>query len=89
MIISCYFLLVESAVNRPLTSISPCICAENGSKPGTTFLLCSNNNLTDDRASEILDVFLTSSRVSTVSILEMAFTLMTREFQIKFSSLHK
>ena len=78
MIISCYFLLVESAVNCPLTSISPCICAENGSKPGTIFLLCGNNNLTDDRASEILDVFLTSSRVSPVSVLEMALTLMTR-----------
>jgi hypothetical protein len=76
--ISYFSLLVESAVNCPLTSISPCICAENGGNRGTIFLLCTNSNLTDDRASEILDIFLTSSRVSPVSILEMASTLMTR-----------
>ena len=61
---------------------APCTCNENTltNNPGTIYLDCYNKpslNLTDARASEILDAFLTTSGVTPLGAIDMWNNLLT------------
>ena len=73
-------LMVEGAVVCPSAAdYAPCECSEYIYQPGTVFLGCSSKQLTDSRASDILDVFLTTPGVSPLVYLDLQYNQLTRE----------
>ena len=72
-------LMVEGAVVCPSAAdYAPCECSEYSYQPGTIFLGCSSKQLTDSRASEILDAFLTTPGVSPLVYLDLQYSQLTR-----------
>jgi Leucine-rich repeat (LRR) protein len=70
--------LAEAAVTcPPIEFYSPCECTE-WTGTGTIRLSCFARNLTDSKATEILQVFLTTPEVSPVGILKLDRNLLTR-----------
>ena len=63
----------------PEADYAPCGCREYSKTPGTIYLNCQSQKLTDSQMSDILDAFLTTPGVSPVAFLSLEYgKLLTR-----------
>ena len=78
MIPSSSSLVNADVICPPAADYAPCLCGENRGRPGTVYLYCYNQNLTDSQMSGILDAFLTTPGVSPLGYLSMWQNQLTR-----------
>lgn len=85
--VTCYFFLLLSSVQLvqgavtcpPDDAYAPCDCYEYIGKSETVTIDCQNQNLSDSKMSEILDVFLsTTNNISPVSEIDLTSNQLTR-----------
>ena len=73
--------LVNAAiVCPPAAAIAPCTCGEHSiPSDGNIYLICSSQNLTDSRISDILVTYIMTPGVSPLKVMHISFNqLMTR-----------
>ena len=77
LISTCWSAVKTSVVCQPSAAYSPCGCSEIDFT-GVTALNCGRQNVSDSRASEILDAFINNNAISPVQYIGLWANQLTR-----------
>ena len=78
LLISVVFPWAMAGVCPPPGEIFPCRCSDLGSEGLVVQLNCTNSNVDDDTASQILNKLISWPRVSPLRLLDFSFNRLTR-----------